>query len=79
MTKQQHLRCEEQIDHDELHINDRSPFRMGYEAAVKEAEVLVRALDRAIEVIEFCYMDQRDIKEITEPRKALRKYLGDEK
>ncbi len=52
-------------------------FRDGYDACAKDAEGLVTALDRAIEVIEFCYMGQpKTVKEITEPKDALAKWRG---
>lgn len=57
---------------DDEFTNDKRAYSAGYDAAHAEAEVLVKALDRAIEVMEFAYMNlPAQPKEISEAREAL--------
>ncbi len=80
MTKHQQMRASELAHYE--YVSSRVDFEAGYEAAVKEAEVLVEALKK---IADPRLRDHKEPDQYTElgcvmhmADEALREYLGDE-
>ncbi len=82
MTKHQQMRASELAHYE--YVSSRVDFEAGYEAAVKDAEVLVRALEtwasyeEATILRDGPYVSSKIPGYIKAAREALREYLGEE-